>query len=264
MLSDLTDDTITAYFAYLRKEELAAATIAKEYAQLTAIWRFACQRHKVGLYPTVAKPNVPRNEPQSWLREDLERLFKAIYSLDGWIGEVREPAWWLALHFVIWNTGERITALLSVKWSDIDLDGGWITIRAEYRKGKSRGKVHRLAPYTIEALRAIQLPERELVFEWHKSPKYLWQAYGEILKKAGLPNDRYSKFHRLRRTVATQYELLGGNATNLLGHSDRKTTVEHYLDRRVVVEPQAIDLLTRPDVATPANEPQQVSELEWL
>ncbi len=72
----------------------------------------------------------------------------------------------------------------------------------------------------------------------------------------------------MRRTVASQYEVLGGDATKLLGHFDRSVTEGHYLDPRVVVRPQAIDRLGKPDELLPKGEPQvQVEEVDaaaWL
>jgi hypothetical protein len=73
----------------------------------------------------------------------------------------------------------------------------------------------------------------------------LWPAYTEILKRAGLPHDRKSKFHRMRRTVASFFEAAGANATALLGHSARSVT-EGYLDPRLVRTPQPSELLPRP------------------
>jgi integrase len=73
---------------------------------------------------------------------------------------------------------------------------------------------------------------------------YLWHKFGQVLARAGLPTDAKSKFHRIRRTVASYYEAAGGNATELLGHSSRKVTTA-YLDKRVVQAPQAIDRLWR-------------------
>jgi integrase len=264
-LGDLTDDVLAAYLGWLRDQRhslrrvrYSPHTIQKEYCQLTAMWRFACQRHLIDLYPTIAKPKAPRTDPQSWLPADLQKLFIAIGELQGTIGGVASAAWWRALHYMIWNTGERIGALLALQWSDIDLSGKWVVVRAEYRKSKTEDKTHAIADYTIEALRAIQRPVRDEVFPWPMSVKYLWKRYKVLLKRAGLTADRRSMFHRMRRTVATQFELAGGDATKLLGHFDRSVTEGHYLDPRVIKRVQAIDLLPQPGVvgASEARKPR--------
>lgn len=103
-----------------------------------------------------------------------------------------------------------------------------------------------MAPDTIEALRAIRLPKEPRIFPWPYTPNYLWNRFDGLLQRAGLPHDARSKFHRIRRSVASYFEAAGGDATNLLGHSDRKVTRKHYLDRRIVQEKQASDVLFRP------------------
>ena len=62
------------------------------------------------------------------------------------------------------------------------------------------------------------------MFHWPSNYLYIWKIYGKILEAAGLPNNRRTKLHKIRRTVATYYEAAGGNATQLLGHSSRKIT----------------------------------------
>jgi integrase len=247
MLSDLTDDTFAAHLASLRERGAAAHTVVKEYCQICAMWRFAAQRHLVADCPTVAKPLMPRTDPKSWLLDDLRKIFNAIDQLKGEIGGVPEAAWWRALHYVIWNTGERISAVLDLRWTDFDLDGRWVTFRAESRKGKGEDLTHQIADYTAEALRAINRPKRDEVFPWPLQRNYLWSVYGRLLKRAGLPCGRGDKFHRLRRTVATQYQLLGGDASRMLGHQSPRVTERHYLDPRVIRRQQAVDLLMKPD-----------------
>lgn len=95
--------------------------------------------------------------------------------------------------------------------------------------------------------RAIQSPAAKALHKPRKISGFdgiIWRKIGEVLERAGLPTDSKSKFHRIRRTVASYYEAAGGNATELLGHSSRKIT-EKYLDRRIVARPQAIDRLWR-------------------
>jgi len=171
-------------------------------------------------------------------------IFVAIGSLEGDVGGVMARVWWRALLMVLWSSGERIGALLSIGWEHVDLEGGWITIPAELRKGRKRDMAYRLWPEAVELLKC--LPRRKKVFDWPYDPTYIFAKFGEILRVAGLPHGRKDKFHRIRRTVASHFEAAGGNATNLLGHSDRATTM-CYLDPKVVKQPQAADLLWRPD-----------------
>lgn len=82
-------------------------------------------------------------------------------------------------------------------------------------------------------------------FEWPYCKTYLWLMFGKLLRQAGLPNGRRDKFHKIRRSVASWFEVAGGNATELLGHSGREIT-RLYLDPTICQKPQAADRLFRP------------------
>lgn len=101
-----------------------------------------------------------------------------------------------------------------------------------------------VAADTVEALRAIRRREGP-VFRWPKSRTSIYAHLGQIMQRAGLPNDRLHKFHSIRKSVASYYEAAGGNATELLGHTSRKVT-RAYLDPRICRTKAAIDLLFRP------------------
>lgn len=161
------------------------------------------------------------------------------------IGPISSADWWTAIHLVLFDTAERIGAAIGLKWSDIDLSGRWLHVRAETRKGRTRDRVMRLHPETVRALKKIRDPERESVFPWPWDPGSLWMMYGQLLVRAGLPADRKSKFHRMRKSVASHYKAAGGNPQDLLDHSSWKVT-KTYLDPRIAKQPQVSDVLFRP------------------
>jgi integrase len=242
-LEDLTNDNIGRLMRHLANRELAPKTINERRGRVQAFWKFLAERGTLTYFPSTPRIPEPVRTPLAWLRPELERLFSAVDRLEGRVGSIPKRAWWKALLLVAWDSGERIGALLELRWSHISED--WVHIPAEFRKGKKKDTIHRLALDTLTALRAIKHGDRELVFPWPHDPDYIYKKYEEILEAAGLPTDRRSKFHRIRRSVASHYEAAGGNATKLLGHTSRKTT-ESYLDPRIVKEVQAIDLLFRP------------------
>jgi len=67
---------------------------------------------------------------------------------------------------------------------------------------------------------------------------------GLILKRAKLPADRQSKFHRLRKTCASYAAAAGIDPQRLLDHSNPSTT-RAYLDPRIVQTRQACDVLPK-------------------
>jgi|GEM_PF-573325 len=245
-LSDLTDLKVSRHLMQLRERGLSAHSVEKERCQLLAIWRFACRKGHVKLWPDIPAEAKPERVPLAWTQEELGQLFSAIREETGWIAGVPAADWWTALHMLAWDTGERIRAIMSLRWEWINFGNRTVMVPAEVRKGKRKDRLYMLAPDTVTALLEIRFPKRETVLPWPYVETYLWKRYERILKRAGLPCDRKSKFHRLRRSVASHFEVAGGNATELLGHSTRKVTLEHYLDPRIVKPKQAADLLFRP------------------
>lgn len=245
-LADLNDETVSRYLSWFRQLPRSAHSSNKERNNLLAIWRFACRKRLIDVWPDVEPEAQPERIPQAWTKAQLAKLFEAAGEEPGIIGSVMACYWWRALLYMLWDTGERIGAIRYLEWKHVDLDGGWVTIPAELRKGGKRDAAYRLAPDTVAALRAIYRPQCDRVFPWDRNENYLWTRYVRILERAGLPSDRNSKFHRMRRSVASHFEAAGGNATELLGHSKRCVT-RAYLDPKITRPPQATDLLFRPE-----------------
>lgn len=169
----------------------------------------------------------------------------AARSAPGIIGKIPAKDWWPALLLTLFDTAERIGAVMALCWPSVDLGRGWIIFDAMTRKGRTADNVKRIAGDTTKALKNIRHGD-DNVFPWPYAPTSLWTRYELLLAAAGLPNDRKHKFHAIRKTTASHYEAAGGNATSLLGHASRRNT-ERYLDPRIVNPTQPIDLLWRPE-----------------
>lgn len=243
-LTDLDDITVSSYLTWQRDRDLSPYSVEKERANLLCMWRFAAQRALLTIWPNVEREVCPNRIPSAWVDSEIESLFTACGNTVGYVGPVKAGLWWTALHYLLWDTGERIGAVVGLQWRDVDLQRHWVTFRAETRKGGRTDRIYPIAADTAEAL--AKLP-RGLgkVLEWPYCSTYLWNRYAKILKRAGLPTDRLSKFHRVRRSVASYYEAGGGDATELLGHSSRAVT-RRYLDPRIVGAVSAIKILFRP------------------
>lgn len=127
------------------------------------------------------------------------------------------------------------------------LDNGWLLIPAECRKGKRKDAAYKLSTDTLIALVGLKkYATVAAMWPWPYSKDYIWIRYREIRRRAGLPIDRRSSFHRMRRSVASHLEAAGGDATAALGHESRRITMS-YLDPTICKPPQATDLLFRPE-----------------
>lgn len=242
-IADLTDDSISVMLAFLVRRKLKPKTINERAGRIVALWKWLYLRRRIDTLPQPQQLPVPRTTPLAWTKAELDQLLGACAYQGGMVGDLPASWWWASLHYVLWDSGERIGALIQSRWEWIS--DGWLIIPAEVRKSQTEDKTYRLSQESVAWLDTIRRPRRDLVWPWPYAESYLWIAYKKLRKRAGLPTDRRSSFHRMRRSVASHFEAAGGNATELLGHSDRRLTKRSYLDVRIVKAPQASDLLFR-------------------
>lgn len=245
LVSDLTDVNITTVCQAILDAGNSPATANKVRAQFMALAGEAKNQGLLATLPRMQKLREYARIPTAWTEAQIRRLFASCRIEQGKMGSVSAASWWLALHYVLWDTGVRIGALLQVKWGQLDLDRPTILVLAEQQKDDA-DQVFFLRPRSVAALRAIVRPERKLVFDYDCTRETLYNRYKGILTRAGLPTTRRDKFHRMRRSVASHYEAAGGNATELLGHSSRRIT-RAYLDPTIVKQRQASDVLFEPE-----------------
>lgn len=239
-LSDLNDESITVLLTHLR-DRMAPRTANERAGRLFALWRFLADHGQIKTRPISQSLHVPRKTPWAWTDDELVRLMNECRRVPGFVGDVPAGWWWVSLHRVLWCSGERISALLGCRWEWLSEE--WLTIPAETRKGQTEDRTYRLDPETVESLEIIRRPKRDLIWPWHLHRAEVWKHYKRLRQRAGLASDRRSSFHRMRRSVASHFEAAGGNATELLGHSDRRLTKASYLDPRFAKTPQALDKL---------------------
>lgn len=256
-LSDLNDDAVCQYLQALREQELSPYTVAKERSQLLAIWNCAARLKIVDRFPDVMPEKKPERIPLAWTIDEMTVLLGTCRQLSGMIGNVPAKLWWAALHLTIWDTAERIGALIACRREDLQPDG-WLLVRAEYRKGNRSDKVYKLHDETMAAL--LGMRGHQALFPWPYSTTYLWTRYKAVLERAGLPTDRRSKFHRMRKSTASHYAAAGGNAQILLDHQDSRTT-RRYLDPRIVSTASPAEMLPRITTLPPQTEGNAAEDL---
>jgi integrase len=243
-LDDLTAANIERLMADCLRNGNAAATANKHRDQLLAMARYA---HRLGLladWPDTQRYEEPERAPQAWLADDVERLLEACRQQPGSIGRAPASVWWLGLVSVAFDSGERIGAILGVRWDD--LEGRWLLARAELRKGGKRDRRYLLSETTAATLKELRTYTRDsgVVFHWPYSYTYVWRRYSQVLESAGLPVGRRSGFHRIRKTVASVAHAAGLDAQSLLDHSHKRTT-QRYLDPRFTRQEQPSEVLAR-------------------
>ena len=166
------------------------------------------------------------------------------------------------------STGIRIGEVCGLKWNDIDLERGTLTVRRTvqriYIKGESGKRYTELiidTPKTKSSNREIPLshdlikifkslekivnPEFYVLTNAEKTtePRTYRSYYKELMRKMGLP---VIKFHSLRHTFATQCiaaKIDVKTVSVLLGHSNISTTFSLYVHPDMGQKKNAINQL---------------------
>jgi integrase len=238
-VDDLTDLMLSRYL-----DERAATrspyTAEKERTQLCSLWRFAADRGIVTTRPEVPPAPLPDRIPRAWTLGELGSIYRAAAATRGMVGRIPAAVWYPALVSVLWETAERIGAILACRPDDFD--GASVFVRAEYRKGGKRDRIYRLTSRTAALL--TQARGDRFLLEWPRSHTLLWAKYADVVARAGLGRGRHLSFHALRRSSASHYAALGGDPVQLLDHSSPRITQRWYLDRRLTDRgPAPCDLL---------------------
>jgi integrase len=232
-IDDLTNDAVQSHMADVIGWGNTPQTANKDRSQLLALWRFAATHKIIDRWPEVTAMPEPEIVPMGWMPEEMTAIMDACERQRGLVAGRPAGLWWSGLFRVLLDTGERIGAIRSLRKQH--LQGRWILVPAESRKGKKRDRLYPVQPATTKTLSELTSgsASSSLVFPWDKADTYIYRSLSRILASAGLPTDRRSKFHRVRRTVASAVAQAGGNPSEAMDHASPKTT-KKYLDPRIV------------------------------
>lgn len=256
-VSDLNTELVSGAAGWLVKRGRQPATANRFLRHVVALWRFAMQDE--GLQCAVApiskirKHKEPKRVPEAWSVAEFERLVAAACRADGYVGKVPASLFWPTLILTIYWTGVRISAVMALRVSDVDLSAKTLRFPAEIQKHFS-DQVFSIPDELVELIRKLNPAARghaRLFGDWTRDTKGVWgwkylnQGFAALCKEAGLPSDRKGKFHKIRRTFATQVCVSAGKgaAQMLLGHASMATT-ERYLDPRFLERPNPVTILT--------------------
>jgi len=126
------------------------------------------------------------------------------------------------------NTGMRRGELMALRREDLDLERGYLRVRADHSK-TSEGRVVPLNGSAVEALKALPQQEDGRVFPFKEFPQYRWNRVRERLgwRKAENPRLRAWRFHDLRHHAASHLVMADvplSKVAKILGHKNLATT----------------------------------------
>lgn len=241
-LDDLADEVLAAFMSWMRKTmKHSPRTCNNARSYLCSLWRFLNRKGIVPISGDVRPAIEPEETPLCFTLEEIDRLLSAAETVEGTISGIPACDWWCALFLSVLESGERIGAVLQWEWTFLDEATGDIFCPAHIRKGRRRSKVYRLRRDALSAVLKIKTDDVR-IFPWPMAMPTLYDHLHKVLRAAGLPTGQKWGFHALRKTHASLLKVNGGDPTDSLGHSSRRTT-QVYLSPRVIVEARHSDQL---------------------
>jgi integrase len=192
-----------------------------------------------------AAPRPHRTELSTWTAAELRRFLTSVR------GDRLFAAWQLAA-----LTGMRRGEVLGLRWADLNLEGGWLSVRqtlvvvdnqpltSEPKTVRGRRRIA-LDPDTIAALRShhkTQVAERlaagpawantDLVFTRQDGtplhPEHVRRQFDRHIARTGLPRIRFHDLRHTHATLALQAGVHPKVVSERLGHTTVAMTLDIY------------------------------------
>lgn len=215
--------------------KVAAATILKDLRTVRAALEYARQWNYLSVVPMMPTVDGYESQKRFVTVEHFEAMLKHTDAAERPNDAGVTPAeWWDAILSLLWFAPNRIEAILSLLWENVDLEAGTVLTLARSNKQK-RDHVAYIPGAVAEKLRAIKRFS-PLVFAFNAGEMTLYRHFHKIQTAAGihLPCTgehvhtdwcHWYGFHDFRRSFATlNQELPASMKQGQMGHSTYATT----------------------------------------
>lgn len=225
----VTEDDLKAYIASMDEQNFAAATISRNIASIKALFHFMTQEGiiKKDISDGLKAPKIEKKMPEVLTMEEVIRL------LDQPSGDSHKEIRDKAMLELLYATGIRVTELITLKVSDVNLPMSFIICKDAHKErvipfGKAAKNA--LVRYLGEAReQMIEDKSSDVLFcNFSGAPmsrQGFWKLIKYYAKKAGITADITP--HTLRHSFAAHLVENGADLRSvqeMLGHSDISTT----------------------------------------
>ena len=236
-VENVTSTNLNSYILYLEKQGLSTATVSRNVASMKAFFHYACKSHLRMDDPTeqVKAPHIEKKMPEILSVEEVDLLLRQ--PSDRTPKGLRDRA----MLELLYATGIRVSELIHLEMSDVNLAMGYINCRDTDSE--------RVIPFGSQAKKALQQymhtvrdgflkgQESEVLFTNCSGKPMSRQGFWKVLKHyaqtAGIEKDITP--HTLRHSFAAHLIQNGADLKSvqeMLGHSDISTT-QMYLNMNV-------------------------------
>lgn len=228
-VKEITVEDLNAYILYLKENQFAAATISRNIASIKAFFSYLTKENMVeeDISVSLKSPKIEKKMPGVMAMEDVVRLLEQPKGNSP--KEIRDKA----MLELLYATGIRVTEIINLKVTDVNLQMGFIICRDENKE--------RIIPFGKEAKHALLCyfdGARDAMVEnkasdtlfvncsgQSMSRQGFWKLIKFYAKKAGIEEDITP--HTLRHSFAAHLVENGADLRSvqeMLGHSDISTT----------------------------------------
>lgn len=254
-VDDLTDLSVSSFVRWRAATRrhgrtVSPATVRKDLAHVVALANHAARKRATrsdgGVVEFLDLPRnlvrVPTRPPRGYTVDEVSAIIRAGKRSKGFVGPVPAAWMWMTLPWTAWLTGERIGALLRLRWGEVDLEMCRLTFLGATRKDRVT-TIHRdITPALRDFLRPQVRKASDLVWPWldHRVENSIQNGIIRVCKAAGV---QCRGFHGFRKSSCSYVAAAGGDATEHAAHRSSSTTKRHYLDVGIVGQKSALDFL---------------------
>ena len=235
-----------------RRGLISPASLAKDSAHLRSLWTWLAKKRwkrsdgELIEFPDYARPRVPKPVPKAYKSEELARLVEAARHRRGLVAGKPAAWYWTTKLQALFQTGERIGAVLQIRWAQVDLERHTLTFLAATRKGHRETITRPISPALSRILATQQGQPGERVWGWLDDRKIL-SCYASLRVLCRCAGVEYKPFHAIRKATASYLKRAGISAKKQLGHSSEEMAENHYYDEEITGRESNLDYLPEID-----------------
>ena len=225
----VTKTALNSYILFLEKEGKAASTVSRALASTRSFFGWLFKEGKIRRDPadSMHAPKIEKKVPVILTVDEVTKLLEQPSGANP--KEIRDKA----MLELLYATGIRVTELVNLKLSDVNMSIGFITCRDEHKE--------RMIPFghaASEALERYYRESRQILLKEEESEyvfvncsgksmsrQGFWKLIKQYAKKAGIQEDITP--HTLRHSFAAHLVQNGADlkaVQEMLGHADIATT----------------------------------------
>ena len=168
-VADLDDLVISRYLRERathvhRGKTIRPASVQKDKVMLQAVWNLAARKRWAKDFPELPRIKVAKSIPtgRAYTAEDVSRIIRRARHRRGSTGGRPSAWWWPTLIYMAYCTGERATALLSLRWQEIDLQRRRVRFLGETGRGRRTTSSGTLPPTWLRCWPCTEASQRIL------------------------------------------------------------------------------------------------------